>query len=65
MAFLGQAWDEAPREALDVELEKMAILKDVAEVRDKIIEENMDTPLKIIIGGVVGMWAIYHFLIKR
>lgn len=65
MAFLGQAWDEASKEALDVTLEKMAVLKDVAETRDAIIAANEDKPLKIIIGGVIGMWAIYHFLIKR
>lgn len=44
---------------------KMDVMSDVATTRDKLFEENQDKPLKIFIGLGVGMWAIYHFLIKR
>jgi len=63
MAYLDD--EEGPREALDVELQKMSILKDVADVRDRIIDENIDTPQKIVIGAMIGVWAIWYFLIKR
>jgi len=63
MAYLDD--EEGPREALDVELQKMSILKDVADVRDRIIDENIDTPQKIVIGTMIGVWAIWYFLIKR
>lgn len=69
MAFLGEETQTDPFTILtDVFKEtqrKMDVLSDTAAVRDKIFEENQDKPLKIFIGLGVGMWAIYHFLIKR
>lgn len=69
MAFLGEETQTNPFTILtDVFKEtqrKMDVLSDTAAVRDKIFEENQDKPLKIFIGLGVGMWAIYHFLIKR
>lgn len=64
MAWLDEV-DDAPREFLDVAQQKMAALKEVAETRDQVFAANEDKPMKIIIGGVIGAWAIYHFLIKR
>lgn len=43
----------------------MKSITEVAKYRDEIFANNEDKPMKIIIGAVVGMWFIYHFLIKR
>ena len=59
MAFLGDD------ETLDQVQEKIEAIKNVAEHRDQLFEENIDKPMKIAIAAIVGMWAIYHFLIKR
>ena len=69
MAFLGEETQTDPFTILtDVFKEtqrKMDVMSDVATTRDQLFEENQDKPLKIFIGLGVGMWAIYHFLIKR
>ncbi len=69
MAFLGEETQTDPFTVLtDVFKEtqrKMDVMSDVATTRDQLFEENQDKPLKIFIGLGVGMWAIYHFLIKR
>ena len=69
MAFLGEETQTDPFTVLtDVFKEtqrKMDVMSDVATTRDQLFEENQDKPIKIFIGLGVGMWAIYHFLIKR
>ena len=69
MAFLGEETQTDPFTVLtDVFKEtqrKMDVMSDVATTRDQLFEENQDKPLKLFIGLGVGMWAIYHFLIKR
>jgi len=69
MAFLGEEIQTDPFTVLtDVFKEtqrKMDVMSDVATTRDQLFEENQDKPIKIFIGLGVGMWAIYHFLIKR
>ena len=69
MAFLGEETQTDPFTVLtDVFKEtqrKMDVMSDVATTRDQVFEQNQDKPLKIFIGLGVGMWAIYHFLIKR
>lgn len=69
MAFLGEETQTDPFTILtDVFKEtqrKMDVMSDVATTRDQVFEQNQDKPIKIFIGLGVGMWAIYHFLIKR
>lgn len=45
--------------------QKIEAIRNVAEHRDQIFADNEDKPMKIVIAAAIGMWCIYHFLIKR
>lgn len=40
-------------------------MSEVANYRDAIYAASEDKMFKVIVGGVIGAWMIYHFLIKR
>ena len=65
MAFLGQDDEFAKSDFVTEIQDKMAKITNVAIHRDEIIAANEETPMKIAIAAGIGMWGIYHFLIKR
>jgi len=68
MAFIGDDEESSGSEFSDVlkQMEqKAAAMAVVASERDRIIDANVGTPFKLMVGGVIWAWLMYHFLIKR
>ena len=55
---------EVENSEIEAKQAKIQAIQNVAEFRDKLFDESQGKMIKIIGGGVIGIYLIYKFLLK-